>query len=79
MPARKKSDDEHQFQAGDRVLVTLHAGAIVDGTVRAIIERTDGIRLQVDYGKDQTELVERWRVRRLYKGRSGLRQNHLIG
>lgn len=34
MPARKKPDDERQFQVGDGVLVTLHTGAIVDGTVR---------------------------------------------
>lgn len=33
------------------MLVTLRTGAIVDGTVRAIIERTNGIRLQVDYRK----------------------------
>jgi hypothetical protein len=28
-----------------------------------IVEKTEGIRLQVDYGNDQTALVERWRVR----------------
>ena len=26
------------------------------------MERTDGLRLQVDYGKDETALVELWRV-----------------
>jgi hypothetical protein len=45
------------------VSVILHTGLIVDGTVRAIVERTDGARLQVDYGKDETALVELWRVR----------------
>ena len=64
MPARKKSDDEHQFKAGDSVSITLHSGRIVDGTVRAIVERTDGVHLQVDYGKDETALVELWRVHR---------------
>jgi len=58
VPARKKSNDEHQFKVGDSVSVTLHTGRIVDGTVRAIVEKTDGIRLQVDYGKDETALVE---------------------
>lgn len=62
MPARKKPKDQHKFQVGDRVLVTLQTGAIVDGTVRAVIERTDGKRLQVDYGQDETVLVELWRV-----------------
>ena len=64
VPARKKSDDEHQFKAGDSVSITLHSGRIVDGTVRAIVERTDGVHLQVDYGKDETALVELWRVHR---------------
>jgi hypothetical protein len=63
MPARKNSHDNHQFKVGDSVSVTLHIGRIVDGTVRAIVERTDGMRLQVDYGKNETALVESWRVR----------------
>jgi len=44
------------------VSITLHTGLIVDGTVRAIVNRTDGVHLQVDYGKDETALVELWRV-----------------
>jgi hypothetical protein len=64
VPARKKSDGEHQFKVGDSVSITLHTGRIVDGTVRAIVEKIDGIRLQVDYGKDETALVELWRVHR---------------
>jgi hypothetical protein len=43
--------------------VTLHTGLVVEGTVRAIVWRTDDVCLQVDYGKDETALVERWRVR----------------
>jgi hypothetical protein len=42
--------------------VTLHTGLVVDAVVRAIVEKTDGVRLQVDYGKDVTTLVELWRV-----------------
>lgn len=62
MPARKKPEDPHQFKVGDRVTVTLHSGRIVDGIVRAIIDRTDDLHLQVDYGKDETALVALWRV-----------------
>ena len=62
VPARKKSDDKPQFKVGDSVSLTLHTGRIVDGTVRAIVEKTDGVRLQVDYGKDETALVELSRV-----------------
>ena len=64
MPASKKPDDEHHFKVGDRVSVTLHTGLLVDATVRAIVQRTDGVHLQVDYGKDETALVELWRVHR---------------
>lgn len=39
---------------GDRVTA---AGRVVYGVVKAIINRTDGVRLQVDYGKDETALV----------------------
>lgn len=53
---------ERQFEIGEKVSVTLHSSGIVDATVRAIIERTNGKHLQVDYGKDQTALVELWRV-----------------
>jgi hypothetical protein len=30
--------------------------------VKAIIDRTDDVRLQVDYGKDETVLVYLWQV-----------------
>jgi len=49
---------------GDSVSITLHTGLIVDGKVRAIVERADGVHLQVDYGQDETALVELWRVHR---------------
>jgi len=63
-PAVPKSNPApRQFKVGDRVSLTLHTGRIVDGTVRAIVEKTTGIQLQVDYGKDETALVELWRVR----------------
>jgi hypothetical protein len=62
VPARKKPDSGSEFKVGDRVSITLQTGRMVEGTVRAIVERTDGIRLQVDYGKDETALVELWRV-----------------
>jgi len=47
---------------GDRVSVSLSAGRVVEGIVKAIINRTDEVRLQVDYGKDETALVYLWQV-----------------
>ncbi len=40
----------------------MHRSKIVDATVKAVIERTDGKRLQVDFGKDETALVHLWQV-----------------
>ena len=60
LTAPKKPDE---FKVGDRVTVSLFAGRIVDGVVKAIINRTHGVRLQVDYGKDETALVYLWQVR----------------
>lgn len=37
---------------------------IIDATVRAIVQHTDGIRLQVDFGKNQTALIHEWQVAR---------------
>jgi len=61
VPAPKKPD-ERQFRVGDRVSVSLSAGRVVEGIVKAIINRTDEVRLQVDYGKDETALVYLWQV-----------------
>jgi hypothetical protein len=65
MPAKKKashSDQESSYAVGDRVKVNLHTGRLVDATIKAIIGRTDGKRLQVDFGKDETALVYLWQV-----------------
>jgi hypothetical protein len=58
----KRLDDGCQFNVGDRVTVSLSSGRVVDGVVKAVINRTDGLRLQVDYGKDETALVYLWQV-----------------
>jgi hypothetical protein len=62
VPASKKSDGEHEYRVGEAVSITLHTGHIVDGIVRAVVPHTDGVKLQVDYGNDETALVELWRV-----------------
>lgn len=61
VPSQKQPD--RQFKVAARVTVSLSAGRVVDATVMAIINRTDGVRLQVDYGKDETALVYLWQVR----------------
>jgi len=64
MPSNKKKapSSERDYAVGDRVTVNLHTGRIVEATVKAVIERTGGKRLQVDFGKDETALVYLWQV-----------------
>ena len=58
MPASKKPDDR-QFKVGDKIRVNLHHGKIEDAVVRAVIQHTDGIKLQVDVvGPDLTALID---------------------
>ena len=54
---KKNDSTPRQFKVGDRVKVSLPLGHIVEATIRAVIEHTDGLKLQVDYGIDQTALV----------------------
>jgi hypothetical protein len=63
MPINKKkvSHSEQDYAVGDRVKVNLHTGRIVDATVKAVIERTDGKRLQVNFG-NETALIYLWQV-----------------
>jgi hypothetical protein len=49
---------KRQFKRGDFVRVSLPVGQIVEATVRAVIESTEGVQLQVDFGHEQTALVD---------------------
>jgi hypothetical protein len=66
MPSNKrkasKPEQDASYAVGNRINVNLHTGRIVGATVKATIERTDGKRLQVDFGKDETALVHLWQV-----------------
>jgi hypothetical protein len=58
----KKKPEQRQFSIGDSVKVNLHTGRIVDATIKAVIEKTDGVRLQVDFGQDETALIHDWQI-----------------
>jgi hypothetical protein len=49
---------KRQFKRGDFVRVSLPVGQIVEATIRAVIESTEGVQLQVDFGHEQTALVD---------------------
>ena len=49
-------------KVGDHVLVKLSGGRIVEATIKALVDTTEGTRLQVDFGYDETALVYEWQV-----------------
>ncbi len=46
-----------QPKVGDKIRVSMHGGKIVDAVIKAIIDKTNGLHYQVDFGKEQTALV----------------------
>jgi hypothetical protein len=52
------------YKVGNPIIVRLNDGRIVEGKIRAVIEGTDGLRLQVDYGHDETALIHETQVRK---------------
>jgi hypothetical protein len=60
VPSKKP---ERQFKVGYPVLVSLSSGRIEEAVVKAVVNDADGVRLQVDFGHDETALVYAWQVR----------------
>ena len=55
-----------KHKVGDHVLVKLSGGSIVEATIKAIVDTTEGIRLQVDFGYDETALISDGRLSRTF-------------
>jgi hypothetical protein len=51
-----------KYKVGDHVLVKVSGGRIVEATIKALLDTTEGMRLQVDFGYDETALVYEWQV-----------------
>ena len=49
------------YKVGDHVLVKLSGGRLVQATIKAIIDTTDGVRLQVSFG-DETTRIYLWQI-----------------
>jgi hypothetical protein len=50
-----------KYKVGDYLMVKLSGGRIVEATVKAIVDRADGVRLQVSFG-DETALIYLWQI-----------------
>ena len=44
-------------KVGDKMRVSMYGGKIVDAVIKAILDTTDGLKYQVDFGKDQTATI----------------------
>jgi hypothetical protein len=51
-----------EFKPGQHIQIILSGGRIEEATIKAVIEQTNGVQLQVDFGHDQTALIELWQV-----------------
>jgi len=57
-----KNEPGRKFKVSDKIRVNLHHGKIEDAVVRAVIEDKDGVKLQVDFGHEQTALIHSYQV-----------------
>ena len=62
-PRRRASPEARMsdYKAGDRVKKQLTGGRLVDAEIKAIIETTQGKRLQVSFG-EETARIYLWQV-----------------
>ena len=51
-----------EYKPGQSILVKLSGGRIVEARVNHVIPHSDGTKLQVDFGRDETALIELWQV-----------------
>ena len=50
-----------KHKVGDHLLVKLSGGRLVQATIKAIIDTTDGVRLQVSFG-EETARIYLWQI-----------------
>lgn len=50
-----------KYRVADHLLVKLSGGRIVEATVKAVVDTTDGLHLQVSFG-NETALIYIWQV-----------------
>lgn len=66
--ARDGEDDTRgvakEYKVGNLIIVRLNDGRIVEAKIRAVLEQTNGLHLQVDYGHDETALVHERQIRK---------------
>ena len=54
---RNASPGINEFKVGDRIMVQLTAGRLVDAEIKAIVETIQGKRLQVSFGEETARIT----------------------
>jgi hypothetical protein len=67
-----------KYKVGDRVQVKLSAGRIVQATVKAAVESTEGVRLQVSFGNEDGSDIFCGRLLKAQVRRSAKKLGHSI-
>jgi len=49
---------KRELKVGDKIRVNLHHGKIEDAVVKAVIQHTDGLKLQVDVTEARTTVLQ---------------------
>jgi hypothetical protein len=49
-------------RVGGTVFVSTHGGRIVEAVIKAIIDKTDDLHYQIDFGNQQTALIREWQI-----------------
>jgi hypothetical protein len=52
---------ERRFKVGDKITVKLSGGRLEEAVVKAVVEKTDGVRYQVSF-QNETALIYPWQV-----------------
>jgi hypothetical protein len=50
-----------KYKVGDHLRVKLSGGRIVEATIKAVVETTEGVRLQVSFG-NEAALIYPWQI-----------------
>jgi hypothetical protein len=52
---------ERRYKVGDKITVKLSGGRLEEAVVKAVVEKTDGVRCQVSF-QNETALIYPWQV-----------------
>ena len=47
-----------EYKVGDHLMVKFSGGRIVEATIKAIVDTTDGVRLQVSFGDETAPIYQ---------------------